>query len=217
MAEEVVPCNIRASVPLQVGDGMSDSGPPGVNVIDITFPVSRTIDVQEISFRNYYTAFLTVKIQQQQSTALKKNKTATWRTCIRNLNLMPNPHMEEGSQDYVSLYRQQMLCDADNVTSIRFILRQPSPVWLSFTLEELQVNPPRKQSPQKQFSWWLSHLPPKEELQNLHKGLPDPERVSSEVQQMWVLTEVMRSSQSTAAVGRFDVDGCYDINLLSYT
>ncbi|XP_069822613.1 nicolin-1 isoform X2 [Dendropsophus ebraccatus] len=178
--------------------------------------LSWVIQVQEISFKNYYTAFLTIKLQQQ-STEVKKNKTAAWRTCVRNLQLMPNPHMEEGSQDYMSVYRQQMLCDADKVVSIRFILRQPSPVWLSFTLEELQVNPPGRQSPQKQFSWWLSHLPPREELQNLHKDLPDPERVSSEVQQMWVLTEVMRSSQSTAAVGRFDVDGCYDINLLSYT
>lgn len=216
MASEAVPCNIRAPVPLQVGDGKSELGHPGVNVIDVTFPISQSVDVQEISFKNYYTAFLTVKIQQRP-TEPKKIKTATWRTCVKNLRLMPNPHIEEGSQDYVSLYRQQMLCDADNVTSIRFILRQPSPVWLSFTLEELQVNPPGRQSPQKQFSWWLSHLPPREDLQDLHKGVPDPERVASEVQRMWVLTEVMRSSQSTAAVGRFDVDGCYDINLLSYT
>ncbi|XP_073414991.1 nicolin-1 isoform X4 [Dendrobates tinctorius] len=112
---------------------------------------------------------------------------------------------------------QNMACAADNVTSLRLVLRQPSPVWLSFTLEELQINPPGRQSPQKPCSWWLSRLPPGEELQKLHKGLPDPERVSSEVQRMWVLTEVMRSTQSTAAVGRFDVDGCYDINLLSYT
>ncbi|XP_073414996.1 aminomethyltransferase, mitochondrial isoform X4 [Dendrobates tinctorius] len=117
---------------------------------------------------------------------------------------MPNPHMEEGSQDYVSVCRQQMACAADNVTSLRLVLRQPSPVWLSFTLEELQINPPGRQSPQKPCSWWLSRLPPGEELQKLHKGLPDPERVSSEVQRMWVLTEVMRSTQSTAAVGRFD-------------
>ncbi|KAM4021706.1 nicolin-1 isoform 1-T2 [Anomaloglossus baeobatrachus] len=213
MAQEAAPCSVRAPVPLQVGDGRSE---PGVSVIDVTFPSAQPLRVEEISFRNFYTAFLTVKIQQRQRPAASR-KSKTWRTCVRNLPLMPNPHMEEGSQDYVSLYRQQMLCDADNVTCIRFILRQPSPVWLSFTLEELQINPPGRQSPQKQCSWWLSHLPPRQELQKLHKGLPDPERVSSEVQRMWVLTEVMRSTQSTAAVGRFDVDGCYDINLLSYT
>ncbi|XP_040263833.1 nicolin-1 isoform X2 [Bufo bufo] len=149
-----VPCNVRAPVPLQVGDGTPEPGRPGVNVIDVTFPSSQAVD---------------------------------------------------------------MLCEADKVVSLRFVLRQPSPVWLSFTLEELQINPPGRQIPQNQLSWWLSHLPPREERRKLHKGLPDPERVSSEVQRMWALTEVMRSSQSTATVGRFDVDGCYDINLLSYT
>ncbi|XP_075040251.1 nicolin-1 [Mixophyes fleayi] len=216
MAQESVPCTIRAPVPLQVGDVKSELGPPGVSVIDVTFPTSQTVNVQELSFRNYYTAFLTVKIQQR---ALSDPcaRTGVWRTCVRNLCLMPNAHMEEGSQDYVSLYSQQMLCDTSNVVSIRLILRQPSPVWVTFTLEDLQINPPGRQSPQRGFSWWMSHLPPKEKLQNLQKGLPDPDRVSSEVQQMWALTEVMRSNQSSVSVGRFDVDGCYDINLLSYT
>lgn len=35
--------------------------------------------------------------------------------------------------------------------------------------------------------------------------LPDPEKVSSEVQQMWVLTEVIRARQAAARIGRFDV------------
>lgn len=39
----------------------------------------------------------------------------------------------------------------------------------------------------------------------LLKGLPDPETVSSSIQQMWALTEVMQSNQTTASVGRFDV------------
>ncbi|KAM6343850.1 nicolin-1 isoform 1-T1 [Alca torda] len=34
-----------------------------------------------------------------------------------------------------------MLCDVDQVTAVRFILRQPSPVWLHFTIEELQIFP----------------------------------------------------------------------------
>lgn len=35
----------------------------------------------------------------------------------------------------------QMLCDVDEVMAIRMILRQPSPVWLHFTIEELQIYP----------------------------------------------------------------------------
>ncbi|KAM4722187.1 nicolin-1 [Rhinophrynus dorsalis] len=216
MAQESVPCTVRAPVPLQVGDVKTEVCRPGVYVIDVTFPKSQAIDVQEITFKNYYTAFLTVRIQQRRPSEPDSYST-TWHTCIRNLRLMPSPHTEEGSQDYVSLHRHQMLCDTNHVTSLRLILRQPSPVWLNFNLEELQINPPGRQSPQKGFSWWLSHLPKQEQLQNLHKGLPDPNKVSSEVQQMWVLTEVMKANQSTASVGRFDVDGCYDISLLSYT
>ncbi|CAJ0938482.1 unnamed protein product [Ranitomeya imitator] len=162
MAQEAAACTIRTPVPLQVGDGTSELG---VSVIDVTFPAATPLN--EISFRNFYTAFLTVKFQQLRPTATKKSR--TWRTCVRNLPLMADPHMEEGSQDYVSVCRQQMACAADNVTSLRFILRQPSPVWLSFTLEELRINPPGRQSPQKPFSWWLSHLPPREDLQKLHK------------------------------------------------
>lgn len=32
----------------------------------------------------------------------------------------------------------QMLCDMARVLELRLILRQPSPLWLSFTVEELQ-------------------------------------------------------------------------------
>ncbi|OXB56184.1 hypothetical protein ASZ78_016963 [Callipepla squamata] len=86
-----------------------------------------------------------------------------------------------------------MLCDMEQVTALRFVLRQPSPAWLHFGIEELQIFPPGI------------------------KELPDPEKVAAEVQQMWVLTEVVRARQAAARIGRFDVDGCYDVNLLSYS
>lgn len=34
---------------------------------------------------------------------------------------------------------------------------------------------------------------------------------------MWALTEMIRASHTSTRIGRFDVDGCYDLNLLSYT
>ncbi len=37
------------------------------------------------------------------------------------------------------------------------------------------------------------------------QGLPDPETVSSSIQQMWALTEIMQASQTAASIGRFDV------------
>lgn len=41
----------------------------------------------------------------------------------------------------------------------------------------------------------------------LVQDLPDADTVSSSLQQMWALTEVMQTQQTTASVGRFDVSG----------
>uniref|UniRef100_A0A8C4PA02 Nicolin 1 n=1 Tax=Dromaius novaehollandiae TaxID=8790 RepID=A0A8C4PA02_DRONO len=169
---------------------------------------ARCPQLQEIVFRNFYTAFLSVRVQRAGAEGSRK-----WVTCLRDYRLMPSPHTEEGSQDYFSLFRHQMLCDVDQVTAVRFILRQPSPVWLHFTIEELQIYPP---SQKVTGCWWFAP-PPQCGEGDLRQELPDPEKVSTEVQQMWVLTEVIRARQAAARIGRFDVDGCYDINLLSYT
>ena len=40
---------------------------------------------------------------------------------------------------------------------------------------------------------------------SVSQGLPDPQTVSSSIQQMWALTEVMQTNQTTACIGRFDV------------
>ncbi|MEQ2301114.1 hypothetical protein AMECASPLE_032646 [Ameca splendens] len=110
----------------------------------------------------------------------------------------------------------QMLVDADHVVSVRLILRQPSCAWLTFSLEEIKIFPHMEPEPKKEVSDWLSDLILVDQHLNA-EGLPDPQTVSSSIQQMWALTEVMQTNQTTASIGRFDVDGCYDINLLSLT
>ncbi|XP_067417336.1 nicolin-1 [Emydura macquarii macquarii] len=211
------PCSVRSPVTLQVGDAKTDLARPGVAVIDVALSLAEPLDLQEIVFKNSYTAFLTVRVQRRRPCDVRREGSRKWATCLRNHCLMPTPHTEDGSQDYFSLVRQQMLCEVDQVTAVRLILRQPSPVWLHFTLEELQLYPRGQKSPQRDFPSWLSHLAPQRPLANLHGGIPDPEKVSAEVQRLWVLTEMIRANQAAARIGRFDVDGCYDINLLSYT
>ncbi|XP_078059239.1 nicolin-1 isoform X2 [Mustelus asterias] len=171
--------------------------------------------LRTITFKNYYTAFLTVRLQRRV-TAESDRKLLKWKTCIRNMCLMPNPHTENGSQDYFSIARDQMLFEPDDVMTVRLILRQPSPVWLNFTIEDIKMyecdhDKDKVQGP------WLSQLSPLERPLNLREGLPDPEVVASSVQQMWVLTEMVRNNPTTNRVGRFDVDGSYNVNLLSYT
>ncbi|XP_072328185.1 nicolin-1 isoform X3 [Scyliorhinus torazame] len=109
-----------------------------------------------------------------------------------------------------------MLFEPDDVMTVRLILRQPSPVWLTFTIEDIKMyecdhDKDKVQGP------WLSQLTPPERPLNLSDGLPDPEVVASSVQQMWVLTEMVRNNPTSNRVGRFDVDGSYDVTLLSYT
>ncbi|XP_020645276.3 nicolin-1 [Pogona vitticeps] len=217
MAHEPAPCTVKSPVALQVGDMRTELGRPGVLVVDVVLPHSQTVDLHEIVFKNYYTAFLTLRVQRRNPADGGEESPSKWVTCLRNYRLMPNPHTEEGSQDYFSLSRHQMLCDVDRVAAMRFILRQPSPVWLHFTIEELQLFPGSQKSPQKGFPAWLSYPSSQEPPTNLHDGLPDADKVSSEVQQMWVLTEMLQTNQPATRIGRFDVDGSYDLNLLSYT
>lgn len=41
------------------------------------------------------------------------------------------------------------------------------------------------------------------------QDLPDPHAVSSSIQQMWALTQVMQTQQTDASIGRFDVSPFY--------
>ncbi|XP_075795717.1 nicolin-1 isoform X2 [Pelodiscus sinensis] len=199
------PAAARSPVALQVGDARTELARPGVFVIDLLPPPARPLDLQEIVFKNFYTAFLTVRVLRCHVSDGGREGARKWVTCLRNHCLMPSPHTEAGSQDYFSLSRHQMLCDVDQVTAVRLILRQPSPVWLHFTLEELQLYPRVQQSLQTDFPSWLSHLAPQQQPANLHRGVPDPEKVSTEVQRLWVLTEMIRANQTAARIGRFDM------------
>ncbi|XP_043564461.1 nicolin-1 isoform X2 [Chiloscyllium plagiosum] len=215
MADESIACIIKSPIALQTGDVRTDLAKPGVYVIEVTFPRERIINLQSIAFKNYYTAFLTVRLQRRLNSESDR-KLLKWKTCIRDMCLMPNPHTENGSQDYFSIHRDQMLFEPDGVVTVRLILRQPSPVWLNFTIEDIKMyecdhDKDKVQGP------WLSQLTPQDRPLKLSDGLPDPEVVASSVQQMWVLTEMVRNNPATTRVGRFDVDGSYDVNLLSYT
>uniref|UniRef100_A0A672N0M6 Nicolin 1 n=1 Tax=Sinocyclocheilus grahami TaxID=75366 RepID=A0A672N0M6_SINGR len=195
MSAKAVSCTIKSPVALQIGDAVSDSSRPGVYITDIT--LAEPVNIQEISFKNYYSAYLTVRLQ-------------------RNYCLMSNPHAEAGSHDYFSIYRHQMLTEPDNVTTVRLILRQPSSEWLNFSIEEINIYPCAKEDSERDVPAWISTLTPVEEPLDLN-GLPDPETVSSSIQQMWALTEIMQASQTAASIGRFDMSRSYDVKLLSYT
>ncbi|KAM9592812.1 nicolin-1 isoform 4-T4 [Trichechus inunguis] len=149
---------VQSGAGMEVPDGRLGAGNTGVNQIEL----------QEIVFKNYYTAFLSIRVRQHTSI----HTPAKWVTCLRNYCLMPDPHSEEGAQEYVSLFKHQMLCDMARVLELRLILRQPSPLWLSFTVEELQIYQQRPKSPSMAFPKWLSHPVPCEQPTPLHEVSP---------------------------------------------
>ncbi|XP_072308955.1 nicolin-1 [Eucyclogobius newberryi] len=208
---EPVTCTVKPPVFLQLGDPKTDKAKSGVCVVDVTLPFGKSVNIEEICFKNFYTAYVTVRLLRKIP---GQEAPAKWATALRDLALMDNPHTEGGSQDYCSIHRTQMQVVPDHVMSVRFILRQPSSAWLNFNLEEIKIYRHIEPDPKKEVSDLLSDLT----LVDFHpdlEGLPDPSTVSSSIQQMWALTEVMQTNQTTASIGRFDVDGCYDINLLS--
>ncbi|KAF3690365.1 Nicolin-1 Tubulin polyglutamylase complex subunit 5 [Channa argus] len=208
-----VTCTVKPPVYLQIGDNKTDAVQSGVCVVDVSLPFGKPISIEEITFKNYYTAYVTVRLLRRTP---GQEVSAKWCTVLRDLPLMENPHTERGSQDYFSIHRTQMRVEPAHVVCVRLILRQPSSAWLTFSLQEIKLYPYMEPDPEKEVSDWLSDLTVVDKHPDL-EGLPDPQTVSSSIQQMWALTEVMQSSQTTASIGRFDVDGCYDVNLLSLT
>uniref|UniRef100_A0A0B6ZZT0 Nicolin-1 n=1 Tax=Arion vulgaris TaxID=1028688 RepID=A0A0B6ZZT0_9EUPU len=136
---------------------------------------------------------------------------------IKRFKLMPDPHTETGAQDTFCLTKMHFQCDMSNVVSVRFILQQPSPLWKDFKLEELKLFRPSNGTQACSLpACILEDLNEKSEKKEL-EGVPEIDVLSSGLQQLWALAEEAVSNQTKQSLGRYDVDGCYDINLLSYT
>ncbi|XP_077358264.1 nicolin-1 isoform X3 [Festucalex cinctus] len=211
-----VACTPKPPVFLHFGGGDSKTRArcSGVCVMDVALPPGTTVNIETITFKNFYTALLSVRLQRRSPG--QEGVAAKWCTALRDRPLMNNPHTEAGAQDYYTIDRKQMQVEPDDVSCVRLILKQPSSAWLTFSLEDVRIFPRVQPEPDKELSDWLLAL-------NLVDRQPQTQAdasasVSCGLQQMWALSQVMQSSQSHAAsVGRFDVDGCYDIHLLFLT
>ncbi|XP_065224795.1 uncharacterized protein LOC135848744 [Planococcus citri] len=104
---------------------------PKCLAIDVLFKDS-VVSVAEIKFQNYYTAYVTVLMKLENSRG--------WRTMIDHHQLMPYPHFETGSRSYFKFCPTSPDQEPwSNVTEIRFVLRQPSPNWKRFCIENLRI------------------------------------------------------------------------------
>ncbi|GLG93712.1 Nicolin-1 [Gryllus bimaculatus] len=141
LGREIVDFSVKGPVAVSLDEEQISS--PGCSVIDLLFHSPSTIG--EIVFRNYYTARVTVLVRFSGAvkTLIANNKTTddmtSWSVAIRQKILMPNPHLETGSQDLFSIAATESAVEWNSVVAIRLILRQPSPVWRTFHVEELNV------------------------------------------------------------------------------
>ncbi|XP_070193080.1 nicolin-1-like isoform X2 [Littorina saxatilis] len=227
-------CTIKNPVNLTLGDIKVDML-CGCKVVDITFPNIMSpergvVKVGEIRFKNFYVATLTVKAKYRtENTPRHTGDQPKWKTCLKRVKLMPDPHSEAGSHDYISLTSRQFRCELSNITGLRLILHQPSPVWREFKLEELRLFRSAGGPKTSPLPTWLLEEPKakvqKKTVQRVASstpkggegGVPDLDGLSANLQQLWALAEEVSTSQTSQSLGRFEVDGCYDINLLAYT
>ncbi|XP_067684621.1 nicolin-1-like isoform X4 [Haliotis asinina] len=241
MTEKPLHSNVKNPVLLFVGDPKAEFH-SGCKVFDVTFPnvihpedeeVDEGVKVGEIRFKNHYVGILTLRAKFRSAENNGEPGELKWRTCLRRMKLMPSPHTESGSQDYFSLTRKHLLFDLVNLTALRFILQQPSPVWRDFKLEELKVFRTSAVPRSVPLPAWLTEGPTESSERKIPPaqrpltpaasgkggvgGVPNLESLSANLQELWALAEVVSANQTTVNLGRYEVDGCYDINLLSYT
>lgn len=226
MSLKPIVCTVKSPQMLGIGESEFHSG---CCTIDVSFPNMGMVDIGNMCFRNSYTAFLSVLCKVKKTT--KGESYTKWKVGVDKMKLMPNPHCESKSQALFCLDSSNFLISMKNVCAMRFVLRQPSPCWKSFGLDEIKLYPPLEpHDPSTVIPRWLlagedvglifdvDDPPPKDQARN--SGLPDPDEVSKKLHQLWTLAEasaIAGTITEEAPVGRFDVDGCYEINLLSYT
>jgi len=222
MERKLVHCTVRSPLLVGISNGGSPDFHSGCAVMEVSFPKVASVDIEEINFKNYYTAILTILARLRSSTA--SNETtgmqSEWHVCVRSKTLMPLQHCEQASEDYFTIKSSECLVALHGVTELRFVLQQPSPLWKEFKIEEIQLTRAPVAIPEKpELVRWLSELDKEKnssEDQQL-KGISSVTDISKRLQHMWALTEnAQLGAANMAGTNRYDVDGCYDVTLLSY-
>ena len=202
-------------VTVQVGENNSDFT-SGCSVIDVTFPNIHYVEIKDISFKNYYTGWLTLKAKLKDSTNISAE--SKWKTCVKRYELMPDPHFEKGSEGYFVIPKSLMAFELNNVLSLRFVLRQSSPVWKEFKIEDIVLYKTHAYgNTNVTLPSWIKDSSKDVKPSRQIKGMGSISELSANLQKLWALVEQPQVPTNKFSTGRYDVDGSYDINLLSYT
>lgn len=218
--DTILRSSLRSPISLPVGDHNS-----GCKVIDLNFH-GATVHIGELSFFNNYTAYITIKYRTRSlsgfpASADQPRSGPVWETLVPKTRLMPDPHCENGGQDFRIFGPAQMVAEADEVTGLRFICKQPSPHWKTFGIEEIKcysraemVDTPRSTKQEDP----LSELSKSATTPSI--SLPNAGNISLYLQNLHSLSSItstaLHPSLTARNLGRFDEDNCYEINTLAY-
>lgn len=104
----------------------------------------RPADVRVIRFRNNYTYAVTVLYQSAtasgatQADPIASQNGEEWKVGVANHVLMPSCHCDSPSaQGWVEFGKETFSNRLDDVMKLKFILRQPSPHWREFGIENI--------------------------------------------------------------------------------
>ncbi|XP_047470202.1 nicolin-1-like [Penaeus chinensis] len=156
MSRETVSFNQSGPTPVCADEGSLTSR-TGCYVITLTF--SQPTQIGEITFRNYYTWGVGVHVLRAATSSPSNmggivgagllgndagseaawtwKDPSAWQVGVKNKVIMPHPHTETASHDFVSVTCLESRVDWQDVIGMRLILRQPSPVWRTFFIEEI--------------------------------------------------------------------------------
>ncbi|KAK4328827.1 hypothetical protein Pmani_000769 [Petrolisthes manimaculis] len=131
----------------------------GCFIITLTFP--QPTQIGEITFRNHYTWAVGVHVLRGPSSSTSTSTgglmgagllgggesdaawawkdPGAWQVGVKNKVIMPHPHTETASHDFVSVTCLESRVDWQDVLGLRLVLRQPSPVWRTFFIQEVTV------------------------------------------------------------------------------
>jgi len=194
---EAISCTISPLRPIY----LSGTTKSGCAIIDVVIPNNSGIKISEVQFKNNYTASICIKG--------KSFGGDDFRTILKHYQLMKSPHYANDSQNVYKINLIENGCAVETLTSLRFILHQPSSLWQRFSIEDIKVYKA------------LENITIVEKEKENDEGVKDCDpSISDIIQGLEKLVgqmERVKNHHSEFDPLPFDVDGCYDINLLSYT
>lgn len=214
-----IKCTVKGPNILKVGASHNNSfALSGCRSVVVTFSEMGSVNIAAITFTNRYCGIVTVAAKYKEETANSgESFRFVWKCLIDSKRLMPHSHYTSGAENNFIFRSSEFLHEAQDVSSLKLILQQPSVQFTDFSIENIKVFSEEPQdSNAVSLPAWLTTKHSEKQDKSTNEFSVD--EISQTLQKMWALAQKTHSIRENSKVKpeRFDKDGCYEINLLSY-